>query len=186
MSEARLSLIERDHVVTLLTESRDALLAEAEPLSDAQWSFRQSADRWAIGENVEHLGLVERAIFGQVKQALAKLANPEWETMTAGKEEVLKKKLLDRSAGRDAPAAVVPSGEVSRSEALRVFRERREEALYFAAKTGDPLKAHTEDHRRPIFGTLNTYQWLLFVAYHTMRHVDQIADVKRAPWFPPS
>ena len=184
MTATHLSHEERQKAVTLLRESRDALLAAVEPLTDAQWSYRQSTDRWTIGENVEHLGLVERSLFGQVRRALGKSANPEWEAATAGKETVLKEKLLDRSTGRDAPGPVVPSGEVDRAAALRVFRERRERSLRFATEAAEPLKAHTVDHRRPIYGTLNAYQWLLFIGYHTMRHVEQIADVKRAPDFP--
>lgn len=184
VSEPHLSLIEQAQVVTLLTESRDALFAAVESLSDAQWSFRQSADRWTIGDNVEHLGLVERASFRQVERAVAKPANLEWEAATVGKEELLREKLLDRSTRRDAPGAVTPSGELNRTEVSRVFRARREESLRFAAETAEPLKAHTQDHPRPVYGTLNAYQWLLFIAYHTMRHVDQIADGQRVSGFP--
>ena len=184
VSEAHLSLIEREQVVTILTESREALFAKVESLSDAQWSFRQSADRWTIGANVEHLGLVERVSFGQVKRAVTKPANLEWEAVTAGKEELLREGLLDRSTRRDAPDAVAPTGEINRTEVLRIFHERREESLRFAVETTEPLKAHTQDHPRPVYGTLNAYQWLLFIAYHTMRHIDQIVDVQRAPGFP--
>jgi len=40
-------------------------------------------------------------------------------------------------------------------------------------------------HPFPIFGTLNTYQWLIFVPLHTFHHDKQIAEVKASPRYPP-
>lgn len=127
---------------------------------------------------------MEPILFGQVTSALGADANPNWEEETVGKESLLKEKVLDRSTKRDAPNAVLPAGDIDQIRALRVFREHREISLRFALDTAKPLKAHTADHRRPLYGTLNAYQWLLFIAYHTHRHVEQIADAKRAPGFP--
>jgi hypothetical protein len=110
--------------------------------------------------------------------------NPNWAEATAGKENLLKEKLLDRSTRRDAPNAVLPAGGVEPAYARRVFKEHRDVSLQFTLETVKPLKAHTADHRRPVYGTLNAYQWLLFIAYHTLRHVEQIADVTCAPGFP--
>ena len=175
---------EREQLVNLLIESRDRVVASSEQLSVAQWAFRERKDSWSIGDNVEHLGLVEPILFGQVTSALGADANPNWEEETAGKESLLKEKVLDRSTKRDAPNAVLPAGDIDQTRALRVFREHRVISLRFALDTVKPLKAHTADHRRPLYGTLNAYQWLLFIAYHTLRHVEQIADAKRAPGFP--
>jgi hypothetical protein len=47
-----------------------------------------------------------------------------------------------------------------------------------------PLKEHTVDHPFPIFGTLNAYQWLIYIPLHNMRHDQQIAEVKASPGFP--
>jgi len=46
------------------------------------------------------------------------------------------------------------------------------------------LKEHTVDHPFPVFGTLNAYQWLIYVPLHNMRHDQQIAEVKASPGFP--
>ena len=175
---------ERDHLVKRLIESRDNVITSTDQLSAEQWTFRQNKESWSIGDNVEHLGLVEPILFGQVTSALVSGVNPNWEEATAGKESLLKEKLLDRSTRRDAPNAVLPVGGVQPAYALRVFKEHRDVSLQFTLETVKPLKAHTADHRRPVYGTLNAYQWLLFIAYHTLRHVEQIEDVTRAPGFP--
>ncbi|MFL2434385.1 MAG: DinB family protein [Vicinamibacterales bacterium] len=184
MSATLINQSERDHLVKLLIKSRDNVITSTDQLSTEQWTFRQNKESWSIGDNVEHLGLVEPILFGQVTSALVSDVNPNWEEATAGKESLLKEKLLDRSTRRDAPNAVLPVGGVQPAYALRVFKEHRDVSLQFTLETVKPLKAHTADHRRPVYGTLNAYQWLLFIAYHTLRHVEQIEDVTRAPGFP--
>ena len=184
MSVTVIDQSERDHLVNLLSESRDKVFISTDQLSVKQWTFRQNKESWSIGDNVEHLGLVEPILFGQVTSALVSDVNPNWAEATAGKENLLKEKLLDRSTRRDAPNAVLPAGSVEPAYARRVFKEHRDVSLQFTLETVKPLKAHTADHRRPVYGTLNAYQWLLFIAYHTLRHVEQITDVTRAPWFP--
>ena len=184
MSVTVIDQSERDHLVNLLSESRDKVFISTDQLSVKQWTFRQNKESWSIGDNVEHLGLVEPILFGQVTSALVSDVNPNWAEATAGKENLLKEKLLDRSTRRDAPNAVLPAGGIEPAYARRVFKEHRDVSLQFTLETVKPLKAHTADHRRPVYGTLNAYQWLLFIAYHTLRHVEQIADVTCAPGFP--
>ena len=183
MSVTVIDQSERDHLVNLLSESRDKVFISTDQLSVKQWTFRQNKESWSIGDNVEHLGLVEPILFGQVTSALVSDVNPNWAEATAGKENLLKEKLLDRSTRRDAPNAVLPAGSVEPAYARRVFKEHRDVSLQFTLETVKPLKAHTADHRRPVYGTLNAYQWLLFIAYHTLRHVEQIADGTCAPGF---
>ena len=58
---------ERRHVVKLLRESSDGLLALVGPMTDAQWTYREQDGRWSVCEIVEHLGVVERNLFNQVQ-----------------------------------------------------------------------------------------------------------------------
>ena len=177
---------ERTAVIRLLTDARAALLGAVEPLSDAQWSFKPEPDRWSIGEIVEHLGLVERGLFRRVERALDKPADPEWDASIDRKTEMIAQTLGDRVARREAPAPVIPTGTVGRDEALRIYTTRREESLAFATTTREPLKAHTDDHHRPAIGTLNAYQWLMYIPLHNLRHVKQIEEITRSPAFPAS
>lgn len=175
---------ERDRVVTLLRESSDALLSIVEPLTDAQWSFRDGPERWSVGEVVEHLAVAEQSLFGRVEAALAASVNPDWKTATAGKTERLERLLLDRSDVREAPPGSRPTGTALRAEVLRQYRNTRAVTLSFAAETQAPLDQHTQDHVRPIYGTLSAYQWLLFIPLHNLRHNQQIAEIVATPDFP--
>jgi hypothetical protein len=46
------------------------------------------------------------------------------------------------------------------------------------------LKEHTADHPFAVFGTLNAYQWLIYIPLHNIRHNQQIAEVKASAGYP--
>jgi hypothetical protein len=73
---------------------------------------------------------------------------------------------------------------MSREEVIQRYKDQRARAIQFAEETQVALKEHTVDHPFPVFGTLNAYQWLIYVPLHNMRHNQQIAEVKASPGFP--
>ena len=72
----------------------------------------------------------------------------------------------------------------ARETAMRQAALERAKSLKFAQETDVPLKAHTFPHPFPIFGTLNAYQWLLYIPAHNLRHDKQIAEIMSNPKFP--
>jgi hypothetical protein len=69
-----------------LIETRDGVLEAVKGLSEAQWRFRPSPDRWSGLENVEHLALVGRRvveIMGRLDQAPAAPADRDPESIDA-------------------------------------------------------------------------------------------------------
>jgi N-acetyl-beta-hexosaminidase len=64
------------------------------------------------------------------------------------------------------------------------FLQQRMTVDKFAQETTAALKEHTAEHPFPAFGTLNAYQWLIYVPLHTMRHDKQIAEVKATAGYP--
>ena len=184
MSDGGITEHERARVVQLLGRTRDAFLAAVECVTDDQWCFRPIPEGWSIGLIAEHLGLVERGLFGRVEQALRSATHPEWQTATGGKDAVIETMLADRNARKDAPDAVVPTGTVARHDALQIFQQRRAQSLAFAETTTAPLRAHAVDHHRPTVGTLNAYQWLLYIPLHNQRHIRQISGIKAATGYP--
>ena len=176
MTDPQMTPDERRYVLDLLAETRDTLLAVAEPLTDVQWTRVPGPDRWSVGQIVEHLGIVETGLFRRVERALMQPANPEWVGQTGEKTELIERQLRDRGLTRDAPERVVPSGTMTRDDAMTRYRDGRVQSIAFAERTNDPLKLHTSDHHRPVIGTLNAYQWLLYIPLHNLRHNQQIAE----------
>jgi hypothetical protein len=179
--EARMTASDRAELIDLLEKSEREMMQFITGLSDAQWAFKPAPDRWSVGEVVEHIVLAEGLMFDLAVKSLDSQANPKWqETLT--KTAVLKAALPNRARRVDAPAAIQPKQAMTREAVLTRFKEQRARIGAYARDTDKPLKAHTSPN--PFFGDLNAHQWLLYVPLHTIRHNQQIAEVKAAPAFP--
>jgi hypothetical protein len=183
-SDGAMTPAERAHAIQLLRASQKEYLALLDGLTDEQWTWKSAPDRWSVGETAEHIVLAEGLLFGAVMGAVAAPVNPDWETKTRGKTEFIEKVMVDRSHKATAPEPIVPQGKLSREEVIQRYKEARAKTLKFAEETQVALKEHTFDHPFPVFGTLNAYQWLIYVPLHNMRHDQQIAEVKATPGFP--
>ena len=182
--EGKVSTEERAKVIKLLKESQAETLAALEKLSDEQLKFKPAPERWSVSEVAEHILLAEGSLFGAVQRAIATAPNPDWEAKTKGKTEFLEDVLAGRKGKAQAPESIVPSGKLTRQELISKFKEARAKTMKFTEETQVPLKAHTMDHPFPVFGTLNAYQWLIYIPLHNIRHNKQIAEVMADPNFP--
>jgi hypothetical protein len=183
--DGRLTPEERAKAIKMLNDSQNELLSYVEKLSDAQWNFRPAPFKWTVGETAEHIALAEGLLFGAVERALAAPVNPDWETKTAGKEATLDNILAARRGKANAPEPIQPlKRKMSRADIMKLFKDGRAKSLKFIETTDLPLKAHTLDHPFPIFGTLNAYQWLIYIPAHNLRHNKQIAEIMSNPAFP--
>jgi hypothetical protein len=175
---------EREKVVKLLLDSQKKLLDATEGLSDAQWSWRPAPFRWSVGLTAEHIMLAEGLLFNAVQGAVAQKPNPDWESRTATKLDFLERALPNRDRHASAPDIIQPSGKLSKAEVLTRFKEARARTLKFAQETDIALKEHTLEHPFPIFGTLNAYDWLIYIPLHNIRHNQQLEAVKASAGFP--
>ena len=67
------------------------------------------------------------------------------------------------------------------AETVAAFKDRRTKTIAYASKTQDDLRGRVADS--PL-GPLDAYQWLVFMAAHSERHLAQIKEVKADPKFP--
>lgn len=174
---------QRSHVVHMLKESANEYLSSIENVDPRQWKWKPSPDRWSVGETAEHIVQAEVVIYRRMQVAIQSPVNPDWQTKTSGKAELLKRVILDRTQKATAPETTRPQG-LSRKEALLRFQKLRAEIISFAQRTDIPLHEHTAEHPFPVVNTLSAYQWLLLVPLHQMRHCQQIAEVKATPGYP--
>jgi DinB family protein len=176
---------ERAAAVKLLKDSEKEFLGLVEQLTDEQWNFKPAPFKWSVGQTAEHIALAEARLFGVVQQALASNPNPDWETKTTGKEVALERILAARTGRAQAPGAIQPINKpMTRAEIMSSFKEGRTRTMKFIETTDASFKDHTIDNPFPAFGTLNAYQWFLYIPQHTSRHNKQIVEVKANPNFP--
>lgn len=183
-SDPRMTAAERAKVVSLMRSSQTEYLSLLENVNEAQWNYKPSPFKWSVGQTAEHIVLAETRIFGIIQRALAQKPNPDWESKTAGKEQVLERILPGRVGRAQAPFEIQPSGKLTRDEVIKRFKEIRAKTLAFAQQTDLPLKEHTFDNPFPVFSTLNAYDWLLYIPFHNLRHDKQIMEVKASPGYP--
>lgn len=154
---------------------------ETAGLSEAQWKFKPGPDRWSVAECAEHITASEEMLYGLVvKVSKGPVAAEGSKTpdakVVAG--------VTDRSFKAQAPEALRPAARwANREELVKEFEARRARTLALAAP---PAEAELRKRvaPNPVFGTLDAYQWILFLSGHTERHVAQIREVKASPDFP--
>jgi hypothetical protein len=184
-ADAKMTEEERAKVVKSLLDSQKELMDMIVNLTDEQWNFRPAPFKWTVGQTAEHIALGEGLLFSQVERALAAPVNPDWETKTAKKEGLILGPVAMRGGKAQAPDPIQPIGKnMTRAEIMKLLKEGREKSLKFARETNAELKAHTTEHPFPVFGTLNAYQWLLYVPAHNSRHNKQVAEIKANANFP--
>jgi hypothetical protein len=176
---------ERDQVVQYLTKTHDQVISESASLTDAQWNFKPAPDRWSVGEVVEHLALAEAFIFDlQQKTMAGEAATAEQLAGAKGQDDMILKAIPDRTQKAQAPEPLQPTTRLgSREQVLAAFKERRAKTLEYAATTKDDLRSRVASS--PL-GPTDGYQWLLFVAAHSDRHLAQLREVKAHAQFPKS
>lgn len=181
-----LTQAERDKAIAELEGSKKAFLDATKGLSAAQWNFKPAADRWSVAECADHIALAEGFIFGRITDGVMKTPlTPEKRSVTAGKDDKLIPMLQDRSHKATAPEPIDPTKTpMSGADAVKKFLESRAKTEDFIKTTQEDLRDHMYDHPVSAIGTMDAYQWVLFLSGHTRRHTLQILEVKADPNFP--
>ncbi len=160
-------------ILDLLQTSRHKFVASANEVPAEVWRKSPGAERWSAAEVVAHVGMVEQAIIGGAKKVLQAPPKPV---------PLLKRLHMPialaawRGAKRKSPVPLDSSLVTNRAEALSQLGAAREATLGFIESTRDQdLGLYRFPH--PFLGSLNIYDWFRMIAYHDLRHAQQIREV---------
>jgi hypothetical protein len=173
---------ERDFAAQHLLESRDKMLQLVRGLSVTQLAYKPAPDRWSVGENLEHVILVEGRGRGFVEIALNREPEPGRRSGYPGSSESLIAMLRDRSHPRTGPEQIQPKGRWPLERLATDFEAARKQTCELLEKTTADLRAHFSPH--PLFGELDCFQWLLVLSAHSDRHRAQSEEVIATEGFP--
>jgi hypothetical protein len=174
---------ERQLVLDQLASSEARLLELVDGLTTAQWSFRETPERWSIAENIEHVILFEYFITGVITKVLSDPAEPDKKPLSAAKEHLVLGLADARNTKFNARESVRPIGKwADTTEMIAELRKTRARTLAFAAETQAALRDHFFSHIA--FGDLDCYQWLVVLGQHAARHALQIEAIKADPAYP--
>jgi len=173
---------EQKLILDQLTSSEARLLAG---LTQQQWSFRETPERWSIAENIEHVIVLENFITQSIAKALEGPAHPEKKILAAEKESLVLGLANSRNVKIKAREAAHPMGRwPDPAELISELRKTRARTIVFATETQANLRDHFFPH--VAFGDLDCYQWLVVLGQHGFRHAFQIEEIKADPEYPVS
>ena len=183
-AKSTLTKQERADAIKYLEDTRKKFLTSIKGLSEAQWKFKAAPDRWSVAEVAEHIALSEDMIFGLIsKQVMNAPAAPEKKELVKGKDEIVRKNVVNRDTKVQAPEQLKPVNKwATQAELVKAFNASRNNTASYVKTTQEDLRAHIAPH--PVFKELDAYQWLLLLAGHSERHTLQILEVKADPQFP--
>ncbi len=165
----------RDHV----DAQRSALLSAASALPPERWTERPAPDRWSIVELFEHLYKVEHSCARAIAKGVAE-ARAAGHPAETSAESVLGALnafgLRDRTRKLQVPERVAPVGGWSPQEAREKLAASRAE-LHEAIRAADGLALGTVHQTHARLGEIDLYQWILFIAEHEARHIQQAAEI---------
>jgi len=174
---------ERRVALDLLDSGEARLLELTAGLSSAQWHFQETAERWSIAGNIEHVIVFENFILGVVRDLMEQAAEPARAAGVAEKERLVMAIGHARNRKISARDAMLPQGRwTDMAEMMEEFRRVRERVRKFVAEVQGDLRGRFFAHRS--LGDLDAYQWLLVVGQHRARHALQIEEVTRHPGYP--
>ena len=180
-----LSKKDKKFAVSYFKQTKKDLQDAVKNLLVAQLNWKPADSVWSIAECIEHIALSEKNLFDWGSASLKEAANPEKrkELKFATDQDVIKM-ITDRSFRVKTREGFIPSNQFgSAQKSLDAFVERRNSLIDYIKKTDDDLRNHFVTLP---FGTVDTYQFLIFLSGHTKRHTLQIEEVKAHPGFPKS
>ena len=168
---------DRKYLIENLHRTRDSVITETKNLSQAQWNFKESPDRWSINQIVEHLAIWELLLQREVSLALvagprAEL-NKEARTDSAVLAFLAEEKPHISTEYTKPFTFTVPMGLNDGKSNLAWFMKMRNEGIGFIDSTTTDLRVYFLRPRRS-----NIHQVFITTFAHTVRHLRQIRRVK--------
>lgn len=183
-SEKQWTEADRKYLLENLKRSRDEVIAETKGLSKAQWSFRESPDRWSINEIVEHIAIWELLLLNRISNLINYTeAHPELSASARPDAEALGFIMEEKphySPDYTKPFTyTIPMGINDLKNNVAWLLKLREESINYISTTNDDLRAHyfSGDNENP-------HQTYITLFGHTDRHLRQLRKVKAHANYP--
>ena len=164
-------------LIELLEEKRLALRRTVEAIPREQRDRTPADGRWSVAQIIEHLAITDRRFAQLIKSKLEADPPPKDERTDSILGTFNFTQILNRTIKIEAREALRPTGLDSEA-AFYELQSAREELLG-VIRSADGLDLSKLHHAHPLFGELNLYQWLAFIAMHEARHTDQILEAVR-------
>ncbi|NNE67467.1 MAG: DinB family protein [Pyrinomonadaceae bacterium] len=145
-------------------------------LTPQQLAFRPHEKSWTVGQVAEHLLITESALRGMIDDGVLKTPLNKDPGVFRFADGAITLAVTNRAQKFQAPPVVQPKAKVTTAEGLvNGFKEARAKNVEYLKTTEVDLRNHFA--QSPLFGTIDAYQWFLFLNGHTERHLAQIDEI---------
>jgi hypothetical protein len=172
---------DRKYLLDNLSRSKQEIINETKNLSEKQWNFKESPDRWSINEVVEHIAIWELLFMHDISRSLGSEPNPENAKVKPDSNFVnfIMEATPHHSLEYTKPFSyTIPMGINNGKNNLAWLLKMRDESLAY-------LKTETKNIRNYYNrGNSNVHQLYIYVFGHTDRHLRQLKKIKQHPKYP--
>jgi hypothetical protein len=174
---------ERKFATDYLTTVEKNLAKKVKGLSEAQLKYKPAADKWSVEDCLKHIAITEMGLWHMADSVINAAANPEKRSEVKSTDQQVIDMLNDRSHKFKAAEPVQPQNTPfnSAAEALESFKGNRHKLIEYVNTTDKDLRDHIMQFP---FGSVDSYQMILFIGAHSQRHTKQIEEVMADPGFP--
>lgn len=183
IADNTISKKERNYATKLLKDTEKGVIEQVKGLTPAQLTFKSAPDRWSVEECVKHIAKSEEVLWQMMDSVMKSTANPDKRSEIKLTDEQVVQRIEDRTNKVKTTEKLMPENIPLKDtkEALESFMKNRDKLIEYIKSTNDDLRNHVATMP---FGSIDTYQGILFIAAHSNRHTQQIMEVKADPNFP--
>ena len=174
---------DRRYLLENLIRSKETLIRETTGLTDKQWNFKESPDRWSIKQITEHIGIWELLITHEISRALGGGRQPEL-NKKARPDSVYYGFITEDKAHIAEEYTkpftyTVPMGLADGKDYLAWVLKMRNESIEYIKTAKEDLRFYFQYPGRP-----SVHQRYITMFGHADRHLKQIMKVKTHPNYP--
>ncbi|NGP89098.1 DinB family protein [Fodinibius halophilus] len=165
--------MEKNTLRQKLKASSDSLLHTISTFPDSEFNTEPPEGGWSAGQVAEHLVKVEG---GTVR-----VLTSEGQKADRAPEQyipIMKKRLLDFESKMQATKPIVPDDQSKDKEDILATLQDIRQRMTSLIETQD-LTQRAVAFEHPIFGYLTRVEWIVFVIYHSQRHLYQIKELAK-------
>lgn len=176
---------DRKFAMAYLEQTRDDLKGTIAGLSEDQFNYKPSAERWSVKECLQHIAAAETQLWQSFDAMSTAAANPEKRAEIKMSDDQVIKMITDRSFKATAPESMRPVTSTYQTalDAWNGFLSERDKRIKQIKNVKGDLRNHVT--QTPV-GWVDSFQWMLFIGGHSNRHTQQIAEVMADANFPKS
>lgn len=166
-----------------MKSTSERLMNDVKGLSDAQLNYKMTDSSWSIANCVEHLAIAEKNLLDMTMPVINGKPDPARRAEVKYDDEQIMQMITNRGFKAKAPEGFKPANQFGSFDgSLQAFKERRINTINFIKTNKKDLRNLYMDH--PFLGTIDSYQMLLFLTGHSLRHTLQIEEIKAHSGFP--